>query len=150
MICSLEPKAPSCRRRRARLARTVSFNDSLGLIVGQSVSRVPHQAQLTEWHPVDPRAVAITFDDGPDPVYTAKILDILAEKGAKATFYVIGRNALRYPELLRRMYDEGHDVGNHSFSHENIFQSSDERIELELNAVQRIFEAQLGINSILL
>src|SRR4051812_31961429 len=130
--------------------RTVSFNDSLGLIVGQSVSRVPHQAQITEWHPVDPRAVAITFDDGPDPVYTAKILDILAEKGAKATFYVIGRNALRYPELLRRMYAEGHDVGGHSFSHENIFQSSDERIKLELNAVQRIFEAQLGINSILL
>jgi peptidoglycan/xylan/chitin deacetylase (PgdA/CDA1 family) len=60
---------------------------------------------------------ALTFDDGPSPESTPAVLDTLAELGAKATFFVIGRNAQRNPQIVRRMYDQGHVVANHSFDH---------------------------------
>jgi len=66
-------------------------------------------------------AVAITFDDGPDPKHTPAMLDMLAEEGVKAAFFVIGKKAEKHPELLRRMVDEGHVVGNHTFSHTHSF-----------------------------
>ena len=63
------------------------------------------------------RNIALTFDDGPHALHTAEILDILAEYGVHATFFVIGENADRYPELLEREISEGHEVGNHTQSH---------------------------------
>jgi cellulose synthase/poly-beta-1,6-N-acetylglucosamine synthase-like glycosyltransferase/peptidoglycan/xylan/chitin deacetylase (PgdA/CDA1 family)/spore germination protein YaaH len=131
--------------------RTISYNQSVGLIVHQSVADVPKQVVLTTWSPYSSKAVALTFDDGPDPVYTAKILDILAEKSVQATFYAIGMHALAYPELLQRIYKEGHDLGNHSWSHPDLHTSiSSARIKSELNGTQRVFEAKLGIRSRLL
>jgi len=59
----------------------------------------------------------LTLDDGPDPVDTPAILDLLAARGVKATFFVIGEKADRYPELIRRIVAEGHQLGNHTFSH---------------------------------
>ncbi|MBI2933970.1 MAG: polysaccharide deacetylase family protein [Chloroflexi bacterium] len=66
---------------------------------------------------LNPRRIALTFDDGPVDPYTGQILDILARYGAKATFFVIGANVERYPALVRRMIDEGHSVGNHTQNH---------------------------------
>jgi len=63
------------------------------------------------------KSVALTFDDGPDPEFTPRILDILREKNVDATFFVIGKKAEKYPELLRQIIDEGHEIGNHSYSH---------------------------------
>jgi peptidoglycan-N-acetylglucosamine deacetylase len=65
--------------------------------------------------------VALTFDDGPDPVDTPKLLDLLREKGVKATFFVVGKRADRYPEVVRRAWAEGHMVGNHTWSHYSLF-----------------------------
>ncbi|MFZ1009662.1 MAG: polysaccharide deacetylase family protein [Candidatus Sulfotelmatobacter sp.] len=65
--------------------------------------------------------LALTFDDGPDSVYTPKLLDILQEKGVKATFFVIGKRADQYPEIVRRAWAEGHLVGNHTWSHYPLF-----------------------------
>lgn len=62
-------------------------------------------------------AVALTFDDGPDPRFTPHMLDVLARSGASATFFVVGRNALEHPELVRRILAEGHEVGNHTQDH---------------------------------
>jgi peptidoglycan-N-acetylglucosamine deacetylase len=129
--------------------RTISYNRSVGLIIGQSITRAPRQAVLTTWNAQDPKAVALTFDDGPHPVYTAKILDILAEKSVKATFYVVGIAALTQPKLLERIYGEGHDIGNHSLTHADLHTSSSARIRSELNATQRVLEARLGIRSLL-
>ncbi len=129
--------------------RTLSFSRSLGLIVDETLTGIPRQAKLTEWLVKDPMAVALTFDDGPHPVYTPQILDILSARNAKATFYVIGRNAVAYPDVLTRVYKDGHDIGNHTFSHANIFNSSSERIAAELNATQRVFEDQLGARTVL-
>lgn len=61
--------------------------------------------------------VALTFDDGPDPEQTPRILDILGEYGARATFFVLSEPARRHPELLARMAAEGHAIGNHTYSH---------------------------------
>src|SRR5450755_1016993 len=65
--------------------------------------------------------VALTFDDGPDPVYTPKLLDLLREKNVKATFFVVGKRADQYPEIVRRAWAEGHLVGNHTWSHYPLF-----------------------------
>lgn len=67
------------------------------------------------------RCLALTFDDGPNPRHTPALLRILGEKGVRATFFVVGRQAEQYPELLRRVAAEGHQVGNHTYSHPPLF-----------------------------
>lgn len=62
-------------------------------------------------------AVALTFDDGPDPQFTPQVLDVLAEHGVRATFFLVGRRVRSHPELVRRMISEGHAVGSHTWSH---------------------------------
>jgi peptidoglycan/xylan/chitin deacetylase (PgdA/CDA1 family) len=65
--------------------------------------------------------VALTFDDGPDPVDTPKLLDLLREKGVKATFFVVGKRADQYPDIVRRTWAEGHLIANHTWSHDSLF-----------------------------
>ncbi|HEY0308330.1 MAG TPA: polysaccharide deacetylase family protein [Acidobacteriaceae bacterium] len=65
--------------------------------------------------------VALTFDDGPDPVDTPRLLDMLREKQVKATFFVVGKRADKHPEIVRRAWDEGHLVANHTYSHVSLF-----------------------------
>jgi peptidoglycan-N-acetylglucosamine deacetylase len=67
-----------------------------------------------------PRSVALTFDDGPNPETTPLILDALAERGVKATFFVLGRHAERWPDLVRRVASEGHAIGNHGYFHRKL------------------------------
>lgn len=64
--------------------------------------------------------VALTFDDGPDPVYTPEILDILKEKDVRATFFLIGKNVNSYPKVARRIAEEGHSIGSHTYSHKSL------------------------------
>ncbi len=90
------------------------------------------------------KEIALTFDDGPDPQWTPQILDILKAKHVHATFFIIGANAEANPGLVQRMVDEGHEVGNHTFTHPNLSDTSDETVRLELNATQRLFEALTG------
>jgi peptidoglycan/xylan/chitin deacetylase (PgdA/CDA1 family) len=63
------------------------------------------------------KVVALTFDDGPDPLFTGHILDVLKEKNIKATFFVLGQNVKDNPDLLKRIHQEGHEVANHGYSH---------------------------------
>ena len=93
--------------------------------------------------------VALTFDDGPDPAWTPKILDILKDQGVKATFFMIGANMENYPSIVRRIVDEGHTIGVHTYSHPNIAQVSEERAHLEFNATQRLIESITGRSTIL-
>lgn len=76
--------------------------------------------------------IALTFDDGPHPVYTPKILDILNEYGIKATFFIIGQNAEYYPDVLRRIEAEGHEIGNHTYYHRHLNGLSPERIKSDI------------------
>jgi len=65
----------------------------------------------------DAPTLSLTFDDGPHPEHTPRVLDALQEFGQRATFFVVGRQAVRYPEIVRRIVDEGHTLGNHTFTH---------------------------------
>lgn len=88
--------------------------------------------------------VALTFDDGPDPRWTPAILDILKAKGAKASFFVVGVEVARYPEIVRRILDEGHEIGLHTYFHPDLSKISAKRLLLELNASQRLLEGVTG------
>jgi peptidoglycan/xylan/chitin deacetylase (PgdA/CDA1 family) len=71
-----------------------------------------------------PGTFALTFDDGPDDRFTPQVLDILASRGATATFFMVGHNAQRYPELVRRVVEEGHGLGSHTWSHPELAELS--------------------------
>lgn len=82
--------------------------------------------------------VALTFDDGPHGEYTGQILDILKKYNAKATFFVVGKNAKRYPDLVKREYDEEHEIGNHTFSHPSLKGISSQKTSQEIESTQDI------------
>ncbi len=93
--------------------------------------------------------VVLTFDDGPDPAYSGDILDILKKEKAPGTFFVVGSNVESHPDLVQRMYAEGHEVGNHSFTHPNLGQVPHSRAFLEIKATTRVIEATIGVSSTL-
>lgn len=78
------------------------------------------------------RKVSLTFDDGPDPETTPRVLDILAAEGVKATFFLIGERAARSGSLVRRIAGEGHDLGNHSWSHRSLWLAGPRRTAQEV------------------
>ena len=90
----------------------------------------------------DEKKIALTFDDGPHYKYTEQILDILKKYGVKATFFVIGVNAEKYPQKVKRISDEGHEIGNHTYSHLNLRELDEKEIRQELikgeRAIQKI------------
>ena len=88
--------------------------------------------------------VAITFDDGPDPEWTPKILDILKAANVKAAFFLVGVNAEKYPALVKRIVNEGHEIGNHTYYHPNLALAWPEHVRLELNATQLLIETITG------
>jgi peptidoglycan/xylan/chitin deacetylase (PgdA/CDA1 family) len=85
--------------------------------------------------PSEPQ-VALTFDDGPSPVYTPQILDLLARYQAHATFFVLGCKVEKYPWLIKEMLRRGHEVGNHSFSHPRLTKTDQLHRERELEATR--------------
>ncbi|MCC7051948.1 MAG: glycosyltransferase [Gemmatimonadaceae bacterium] len=88
-----------------------------------------------------PHRVALTLDDGPDPRWTAAILDTLRSRGVHASFFIIGSNALREIPLVRRIMAEGHELGNHTFTHPNLAVTPAFITRLELDATERLIEA---------
>ncbi len=84
------------------------------------------------------KIIALTFDDGPSPIFTPQILDILKKHIIKATFFVLGEKAQKYPELLKRIYEEGHEIGNHSWSHRRLIFKSPSFIRREILETDRI------------
>lgn len=95
------------------------------------------------------KLLALSFDDGPDPKFTPEILNILKARKAPAAFFVVGVNAEQYPALIQREYAEGHEIGNHTYSHPNIATTSPERTRLELAATERIVERTIGVSTTL-
>ncbi|MCP9752193.1 glycosyltransferase [Ferruginibacter sp. HRS2-29] len=93
--------------------------------------------------------IVLTFDDGPDEIYTPKILAILEKEKVPATFFVIGLNAERNVPLLQRLYRDGYEIGNHTFTHGNIAKMSPERAELEMKTTRSLIECVTGHSTIL-
>ncbi|MFF2330758.1 MULTISPECIES: bifunctional polysaccharide deacetylase/glycosyltransferase family 2 protein [unclassified Streptomyces] len=91
--------------------------------------------------------IVLTFDDGPDPVWTPKVLDALKKHHAHGVFFITGTMASRYPELVRRMVDEGHEVGLHTFDHPDLSYQSHSRIDWELSQNQLALAGAAGIRT---
>ncbi|MGN1267545.1 MAG: polysaccharide deacetylase family protein [Dorea sp.] len=90
------------------------------------------------------KKVALTFDDGPSHQCTGRLLDGLKERNVKATFFLIGKNAKENPKLVKRIYDEGHLIGNHTYNHVEITKLSDEEAKQELEKTDHIISAITG------
>jgi cellulose synthase/poly-beta-1,6-N-acetylglucosamine synthase-like glycosyltransferase/spore germination protein YaaH/peptidoglycan/xylan/chitin deacetylase (PgdA/CDA1 family) len=111
-----------------------------GEIVAEDYPKLPAAFVVQRAGQPQEREVALTFDDGPDPEYTPRVLDLLQEEQVPAAFFVVGSRVKAYPDLVRRICAEGHDLGNHTYSHVNIATAGWLRTRLELNATQRLIE----------
>jgi len=98
----------------------------------------------------DRKVVAFTFDDGPHPGYSEKILEILKEEGIKATFFVVGEMAEKFPGLLRQEAEAGHEIGNHTYSDLRMTRVSEERALEEIEKTQKAIKRITGKSSRLL
>ena len=90
------------------------------------------------------KKIALTFDDGPHPYYTEQLLDGLKERNVKVTFFVLGKHAEEYPELVERMSDEGHLIGNHTYSHMQLSKRNREAFKEELVRTSALIEELTG------
>ena len=108
--------------------RNPTLNLSSSLPKGMGVS---HSRGLT----TNPY-IAMTFDDGPHPKNTPRLLDMLRQRNIKATFYVIGTNVKRYPEITRRIVAEGHEIGNHTWTHPNLTKLSDAQVRSQMSSTR--------------
>ena len=99
---------------------------------------------------VDGPYIAMTFDDGPSQKLTPKLLDLLAAHHIKATFFVIGQNVVDHPEVVQRAIREGHEIGNHSWSHPNLGKMSDENVRRELQKTDDAIKSAAGVRPTLM
>ncbi len=90
------------------------------------------------------KKIALTFDDGPCRLYTEEILKILEENNAKATFFIIGKNAEENPDMVKKTYSAGHEIGNHTYSHRNLRKHSIDEIDVEIAKTQKIIKDITG------
>lgn len=103
-----------------------------------------HSAQRMESRPLkQTKVAALTFDDGPSP-YTPQILKILNEYHIRATFFVLGENAKKYPDLIRQIHADGHIIGNHTWNHSNLTRLSSAQIKEELQSTNQLIESLTG------
>jgi cellulose synthase/poly-beta-1,6-N-acetylglucosamine synthase-like glycosyltransferase/spore germination protein YaaH/peptidoglycan/xylan/chitin deacetylase (PgdA/CDA1 family) len=127
--------------------RSYNLDPALNVVTNETFPKIP-LGYLIDRHGRQKKKMALTFDDGPDPRYTPQILDILKQYKAPAVFFLVGLAAEENIGLVKRMIREGHEIGNHSFTHPNMDGSSVRQMEIELNLTQRLFEASLGIQSL--
>ena len=98
------------------------------------------------WNMVtEEKLIALTFDDGPHPTYTPQILDILAKYNAKATFFVIGEHAKKSPDIIKRQVQEGHEIANHSYTHNNARLKEGDALKEELKQTDDIIHEITGM-----
>ena len=94
--------------------------------------------------PATGRRVALTFDDGPDPVWTPRVLDLLADRRTRASFFLVGERAARTPETVRRMAAEGHEVGNHAWSHRSLWLCGPKRTATQISRAHEVLAELAG------
>jgi cellulose synthase/poly-beta-1,6-N-acetylglucosamine synthase-like glycosyltransferase/peptidoglycan/xylan/chitin deacetylase (PgdA/CDA1 family) len=124
--------------------RTIQMDAENFTVTDETMLQLPHSYTIQQYG-YDPHKLALSFDDGPDAVWTPKILDILKQYNVKGAFMVIGEEAQKNIGLLQRYVREGHEIGNHTFTHPDISEISQRQLELELNWTERLFAAETGI-----
>jgi cellulose synthase/poly-beta-1,6-N-acetylglucosamine synthase-like glycosyltransferase/peptidoglycan/xylan/chitin deacetylase (PgdA/CDA1 family)/spore germination protein YaaH len=126
----------------------VKMDTTSFVITNQNYIKLPTKYVIRRYG-YAPKKVVLTFDDGPDPDYTPRILDILKKENVPAAFFVVGVMAEKNIQILKREYDEGYEIGNHTFFHPDISTVSIQRVNLELNATRRLIESVTGRSTIL-
>lgn len=135
------------------LSGTALLNTSSRAAAQSAAIPMPPVPQLTQSHGLvsvtavqtSRPQVALTFDDGPHPVHTPVLLDILARYNVKATFYVIGSMVRRYPEILHRIVAEGHEVGNHTWTHPTLSRLGNANVLREIDRTQEVVWRTVGV-----
>jgi peptidoglycan-N-acetylglucosamine deacetylase len=126
--------------------RQIRRDPATGTIVEERFSSYPHPARVEQQGDA-PGKIALTFDDGPDRRFTPAILQVLREKHVTATFFVTGLAVYDSPRLLERVYADGHEIGNHTYTHTDLEEMSSSQLRLELTLTQRLIQARLGVNT---
>jgi len=129
--------------------RDLTFDTGSKLITDEVFQELPEPYRVGRYG-YSPNKVAITFDDGPDPEWTPKILDVLKEKHATATFFLIGIQADKFSGLAKRIYAEGNTIGNHTFTHPDVSNISTAYMKVELNLTERLFASLVGVRATLM
>src|SRR6266850_4703054 len=106
-------------------------------------SDAPQKASYSSCR-VDGPYIAMTFDDGPHPVLTPRLLDVLKARGIKATFFLIGQNAAEYPDIVRRIAAEGHEIGNHTWNHPQLTKLSPAALREEIDRTSSTIAEIIG------
>ena len=128
--------------------RTLERDRASGLFVDESYQRYP-SSYLLQRRGFRDSCLALTFDDGPSETWTPRVLEALHDLEVPGTFFVVGENAERHPELIQREWREGHEIGNHSYTHPNLAAMSPPAVRLELNATQRVLQSTLGRSTLM-
>jgi peptidoglycan-N-acetylglucosamine deacetylase len=139
------------------LTTYLAAEETPGTNPSPSPSPSPEAAQPTAEKPatwfsvhVNGPYIAMTFDDGPSPATTPRLLDILKQRNIKATFFMIGQNAERNPEIVKRILAEGHEIGNHSWTHPQLSKLPDQRVTEEITKTQDAIKNACGYTPVLL
>jgi peptidoglycan-N-acetylglucosamine deacetylase len=130
---------------------TPEIDSSLMLISEERYDSLPSMFVVKQMGRIDAskKKLVLTFDDGPDPLYTRQILDILAKYKVPASFFVVGIEAENNIPLIKRIYNEGHELGNHTFTHPNMAKVSKQRALLEMDATRLLLECITGHSTIM-
>jgi cellulose synthase/poly-beta-1,6-N-acetylglucosamine synthase-like glycosyltransferase/spore germination protein YaaH/peptidoglycan/xylan/chitin deacetylase (PgdA/CDA1 family) len=129
--------------------RSLTIDPETGLIGDENFDSLPEPYRVDRYGS-SKDSVAITFDDGPDPTWTPKILDVLKREHATATFFLIGLQAEKFPNVAQRVYAEGNAIGNHTFTHPDISNISHGFMKVELNLTELLFASRIGVRTLLL
>jgi cellulose synthase/poly-beta-1,6-N-acetylglucosamine synthase-like glycosyltransferase/spore germination protein YaaH/peptidoglycan/xylan/chitin deacetylase (PgdA/CDA1 family) len=119
------------------------------LISEEHYDSLPSMFVVKKYGQADPKKLVLTFDDGPDPTWTPRVLDILKKENVPAAFFVVGINAERNIPIIKRLYREGFELGNHTFTHPNIAEISPRRAVLEMESTRLLLESITGHSTIL-
>lgn len=134
-------KQPDKPSRTTALQQNQNHNKKR-LTLSQLIKKYPDLLLLHG--PIGSNKVALTFDDAPDTKYTPQVLNILKKYNVKATFFVVGRLVEKHPGVVRRMAQEGHVVGNHTFNHSLLTRLSDEQFQAQVNRTQKLLKSTIG------
>ena len=129
--------------------RDLTFDANSKLITDEVFQELPEPYRVGRYG-YSPNKIAITFDDGPDPEWTPKILDVLNAKHATATFFLIGIQTDKFSGLAKRIYNQGNTIGNHTFTHPDVSNISTAYMKVELNLTERLFASLLGVRTTLM
>jgi cellulose synthase/poly-beta-1,6-N-acetylglucosamine synthase-like glycosyltransferase/spore germination protein YaaH/peptidoglycan/xylan/chitin deacetylase (PgdA/CDA1 family) len=124
--------------------RDLTIDANSQLITDEVFQNLPEPYRVARYG-YSPNKVALTFDDGPDPEWTPKILDVLKEKNATATFFLIGIQTDKFSGIAKRIYREGNTIGNHTFTHPDVTNMSAPLFKAELNLTERLFASLVGV-----